>query len=269
MTPKLLLAGMALSAVMVAEAGSAPAPSAQQVLKGLHRSAALGARWAGFSDEAYVRVKIDTVSDGSSLLRPAGKTTEIRIEELTFQIGDEIKTAYWDADRKQLIAPGHYSLVVPDFVESRATRLPDDAVPVGTKVYAAQVYQFEKTFKVLSETRRIRWTFWLSPDVPGGELRRVTESESDDPTYAGHVTDQRLTHLDVPFVVGKKTLHAYCFDSEGVYAGGKIERGRICFNDSVPGGIVTKNIRELDTKGKETLRQDYVVIEYGGHRVKP
>ena len=253
---------------MGAVAGSAPAPSAQQVLRDLHRSAALGARWAGFSDDAYVRVKIDTVSDGSSLLRAAGKTTEIRIEELTFQIGDAIKTAYWDADHKEMIAPGHYSLVVPDFVESRASPLADDAVPVGTKVYPAQVYQFEKTFKVLSETRSIRWTFWLSANVPGGELRRITESDSDDPTYAGSRTDQRLTDLDVPFAVGKKTLHCYCFDSESVYTDGKIERGRICFNDSVPGGIVMKSIRELD-KGKETLRQDYVLIEYRGHRVKP
>lgn len=260
-----VVAGIPLSAAMVAAAGSAPAPSAQQALRDLHRNAALGARWAGFSDDAYVRVKIRTVSDGSSPLRAAGETTEIRIQELTFETADVVKTAYWDADHKEMLAPYEYSLDVPDLVESRATRLADDAAPVGKKVYPAQVYQFEKTFRVLRETRSIRWTFWLSADVPGGELRRITESDSDDPTYAGHRTDERLTDLDVPFVVGKKTLRCYCFDSEGISGDGKIERGRVCYNDLVPGGIVTKTIRELE-KGKETLRQDYVLIDYRGHR---
>ena len=84
-------------------------------------------------------------------------------------------------------------------------RLADDQVPVGGKLYPAQVFQFEKSFPVLREKRSIRWTFWLAPGVPRGELRRVTESQSTDPTY-GDREDTRLSSVNVPFVVGKKKL---------------------------------------------------------------
>jgi hypothetical protein len=259
-----MVVGVLFAAVSFADTKPA---SAEQVLKELHRTAAPGARWLNFGGDSYVRARIHTVTSVSSMIEQKGERTETRLEELNYQIDDEIVTADWDGDHKEFIARSRCPLEVSDFVESKATRLPDDSVPIGKKVYPAQVYQFEKSFNVLTETRTIRWTFWLSPDVPGGELRRVTESESSDPGY-GSREDMKLTDLDVRLVVGGKTLHCYCMESEETDVDGTIQRENICYNDSVPGGIVSKQIRVLK-HGQETQRQEYVVIDYHVEPMSP
>lgn len=151
---------------------------------------------------------------------------------------------------------------IPDFASEKAVRLQDDQVPVDGKLYSAAVYQFEKDFNVLQEKRVIRWTFWLAPGVPNGELRRMTQSTSSDPTY-GDTEDVRLTDLHVPCAAGSKKLVCYCIDSTDVYVYGKTERAHICYN---LGGVVLKNVQVLQD-GKETLRQEYTIVDF--HVAKP
>jgi hypothetical protein len=253
-----LLATTALTVAMLAtiraKAGSSSPPSSQQALRDLHRKMALGARWAGFASGSFVRARVHSV-DASS-----GEGTYVRIEEISDRNDDVVVTTYWDAEHKEELGDMRYSLDAPDLINSKATRLEDDQVPVGNKLLTAQVYQFEKSFKVLYETRTITWTFWIAPAMPEGVLRRVTTETSTDPTY-GDTDDEKLSALDVPFVVGRKTLHCYCRDSEDKYIGGKVERLRICYNSSVPGGVVKKDVRVTEN-GKETIRQDYALIDY-------
>jgi hypothetical protein len=160
-----------------------------------------------------------------------------------------------------------YALDVPFFAAEKAVRLADDSVQVGDRLYPAQVYQFERILPVpaVNETERYRFIFWLSPKVPGGVLRRVTDSECEDPFFGGH-DEERLTELDVPLVVNGHRLHCYRIDTESRNNDGTTEFAQGWFNDAVPGKIVKQEVRDL-TKGSETLRQESAVIDF--HVEKP
>jgi hypothetical protein len=228
--------------------------SVKQALTELRHSVALGAGWSGFGTGSSVHARIHRV-EGSD------ESTEILFKELAARSDDEVTIRYWDGEHREVIGDMRYSLDVPEFAESKATRLEDDAVPVGGKVHPAQVYQFERTLRILHETQTIRWTFWLAAGVSEGELRRVTESTSTDPTYGDNITDLKLTAMDVPIVVGRQTLHCHCRESEEMYIDGKIERVRSCSSAAVPGGVVLETVRVTEN-GKETQRKEYIVIDY-------
>jgi len=245
---------VAIFATIRATAGSTYPSSSQQALKELRRSASLGAHWSDFGIGSSVRARIHTVKASG------GESTEVQIKELTARSNEEVTISLFDGEHREDLLDQHYPLDIPGFAESNATRLADDSAMVAGKLRRAEVYKFTRTDKILYETRTIEWTFWLVPGVPEGEARRVTQETSTDPNN-GDTDDVKLTDLDVPFVVGRKTLHCYCRDSEDKYIDGRVEHGRICYNSSVPGGVVKKDAR-ITENGKETSRQDYVVVDY-------
>jgi hypothetical protein len=261
MRRSILILCLLITSVALSQSKTDYPTSVAEALKDLHTNVALGARWASFGEGSWVKARIHSIS------AQEGESTYFQIEEITQRTPQQVITTYWDGDRKQIVGEGRYSLDAPDLLSTKAKLIGDDTVPIGQKPYAAKVYQFSKSFKVLRETRTIQWTFWLAPNVPEGELRRITEHESTDPTYGG-TTEVKLIDFDVPFVVGNKRLRCYCRQSESKQTDGTVEQYHVCYNHSVPGGFVKKDARVLKN-GKETLRQEYTLVDFDAKPVQP
>jgi hypothetical protein len=235
------------------------------VIKKLRRIEAPGADWAAFGTGSFVRSRLHSVGTDITGFVSSAESTQVHTVQLSDRTADDLTMVAWDGEEKQFAVSLRFALDDSQFADSNGTRLADDSVAVGGKVYPAQVYQFEKQSVILGETQTRRWVFWLSPDVPGGELRRITESKSDDPTY-GWREEVRLSDLRVPLVVGKKTLVCYAIDSENRDVNGLTTRIHKLCNDTVPGKVVSEVSREIKG-GKEIGRQESVVIDYHVERL--
>ena len=252
---------IALSLVLLwgTQAAADRPSSVAEALRELRHNQSAGARWASFGVGSTRRVRMHTVEGGSA-------HTDVRIEEIVDRRADAVKTAISDAAGQQPPLDWTYALDADELDGAKAVRVGEDVVVVGGKRLAATVYRIERSYQVLNETRTRSYTFWLAAGAPGGVLKRVTEYKSTDPTY-GSREETKLVAVDVPFAVGKQTLSTYCLEAVDKDVDGTVDRVYACFHDSVPGGAVKRDQR-ITKNGQETLRQEWLLVDYHVERLR-